>query len=271
MTLKGCRVLPDLALSLIPWVAGEDGHRGTGSPEPGHDSGRGPSEASGSGPSAPWAAPVLPTALAWRGLPAQGSLSPASRWSPGPAPFSSVSHSCGRGGGPEQTDGSGAALTQLAGQPAAPRGMCAGGEMGSIQNKTPRSRNGRGAALYLSPVRHPGKSQVGPIFRHTEGLGPRTPEWAPASKWTPTDVWWELMDGCLDHLGSQLRPARHGQYHSKHPRACLSETAREEWAGSKQAGRGSLGLCQTLPETGKQPSPGSSNHVFEGLVGKGLK
>lgn len=111
---------------------------------------------------------------------------------------------------------------------------------------------------------------MGPIFRHTEGLGPWTPEWAPAGKWTPTDVWWELMDGCLDHFGSQLRPARHGQYHSKHPRACLSETAREEWAGSKQAGRGSPGLCQTLPETGKQPSPGSS-HVFEGLVGKGLE
>lgn len=105
MTLKGCRTLPDLVLSLLPWAAGRDGHRGAGSPEPGRCGRRGPSEASGPGPSAPWAAPVLPMALAWGGLPAQGSLSLASQWSPGPTPSSSVSHSCRREEGPEQTDG----------------------------------------------------------------------------------------------------------------------------------------------------------------------
>ena len=48
------------------------------------------------------------------------------------------------------------------------------------------------------------------------------PERALAGKWAPTDVWWELVDGCLGHLGGLLPQAQRGQHHSKHPRHAVA-------------------------------------------------
>ena len=172
--------------------------------------------------------------------------------------------------GPSRQTGGGAALTPLAEQPSSAQGRVGGGDGRHPEQKASQPKR-EAAALYLLPVRCPGSSQVGPIFRHTEGLGATH-----AGEGTGGQV--DAHGHLVGTHGRMPRPPRWPAAPSpawaaslKASQACLGETACEEWAGSKRAGRGSLGLWQTLPETGKQPSPGSSNHVFEGLVGRGLE
>lgn len=97
------------------------------------------------------------------------------------------------------------------------------------------------------------------------------PERALAGKWAPTDVWWELVDGCLGHLGGLLPQAQRGQHHSKHPRLAVARRPVKSGLVLSEQGEGLLDCGRLLPETGKQPSPGSSNRVFEGLVGRCLE
>lgn len=129
---------------------------------------------------------------------------------------------------------------------AAVRGCVRGSRDELHPEQNTRSRHGRGAALYLWPVRGPGSSQVGPIFRH-RGAGSH------ARRRGQVDAHGRLVGThgrTPGPLGGLLPPARHRR-HSKHPRACLGKTAPEEWASSKRAGRRSPGLWQTLLATGK--------------------